>query len=108
MSATVAGWLARRTPAPPAALRNRLRELLGEDADAHEGEAAVACLAAGQRVLARLLVEGCSARRAALDLLAADALVTYAFESAADRPDGLDALSERSMQAIAAFAEHVA
>jgi len=102
---TVASWLATRTPTPPAALGSRLRALLGDDADAPADRAAGACLAAGERVLRRLLDEGCSARTAALDLLAADALVTYAFEAAASDASTLDALSEQSMASIAALAE---
>ncbi len=101
---TVADWLGSRAPAPPPVLRARLHALLGEDAAAPATEAPAACLAAGERTLVRLLAEGCSARNAALDLLAADALVTYAFEAAAASPAELRALSERSMALIAAHA----
>ena len=106
VSVTVGSWLARRRPAPPPALTQRLRELLADDADAPAAVAAQACLAAGERVLRRLLAEGCAARGAALDLLTADALVTYAFEAAAADPATLDEISGRSMSSIAALAEH--
>jgi hypothetical protein len=105
MVTTVADWLGTRTPAPPRALRERLRALLEGDANAPADQAAAACLDAGERVLRRLLAEGCGARTAALDLLTADALVTYAFEAGSARPETLDALSERSMATIAALAQ---
>lgn len=81
-------WLAGRRPASPFELAAAVREKLsGVDERGSEladtlSEAAKACL---RRVQAR----GGRAREAAFDLLAADALVTYACEAAlaADDPD---------------------
>jgi hypothetical protein len=52
-----------------------------------------------------LLVEGCLTRQSALDLLAIDALVTYAFETAADEPVSLEERAGRALARIAALAE---
>ena len=61
--------------------------------------------AAGVRLLARLLSEGCGDRAAASQLLAADALVTYAFEAAAEDDSlaatGIDARAAEAMQRVA-------
>lgn len=85
-------WLDQRRPAPPPTLR---RHLLGLVQDApgnlpdHLAEAGVALLG---RVLSR--PEG--GRELALDLLAADALVTYAFEAQAETDTGgLSVLARR-------------
>jgi hypothetical protein len=51
--------------------------------------------------LAEVLADGCTARDAALDLLTADALVTYAFEAAAESPREVDAIAAEAMQRIA-------
>ncbi len=58
-------------------------------------------LAAGERLLTHLLGGDCNSRDCALDLLAADALVTHAFELAADEPSRI---GERAQQAIARLA----
>jgi hypothetical protein len=58
-------------------------------------------LAAGEWLLTRLLSGDCTSRDCALDLLAADALVTYAFELAANDPAGI---GERAQQATARLA----
>jgi hypothetical protein len=98
-----AAWLARVDPAPPASLAARLAALLG-DAPAADGPEAVAqCVDGAERVVAGLLRDGCTDRNSALDLLAADALATYAFEFAADRPDTLAAVAEAAMTRFAAL-----
>ena len=96
-------WLADRCPTPPAALRARLRQVLPAD-----GVDAEVCLRAGEALLARLLEDDCAARGSALDLLVADALVTYAFEAAADDPGSLEARAERAMTRIAALGDEPA
>ena len=102
---TLREWLDARHPAPPPVLAVRLHALLGERATASASEASDACLAAGEALLARLLREGCVARDTALDLLAADALVTYAFEAAAADPATLQERAERAMGRIASIAD---
>jgi hypothetical protein len=83
---SVVAWLAGRSPPPPATLRERMdrsiRAVAGDDADASPAayptilaDAGIACL--------RAALELGDGREAALDLLAADALLTYAYEAAA-------------------------
>ena len=97
-------WLdARQPPAPPA-----LRTRLGEPVDAHpEWESLAvpdALLSAGEQLLQGVLRAPSQRRATAVDLLAADACVTYAFEAAADAPERLVALAELSMRRIAQLA----
>ncbi len=75
-------WLARREPAPPRELERRLGVVLleGESVSAALGQAAMDQVS---EVLARPGPE----REAAFHLLAADALITYACEAAADEDD---------------------
>ncbi len=61
-------------------------------------------LAAAEYTVERLLRAQSTARASALDLLAADALATYAFELAADDPDGIPDLAARAMRRFAALA----
>jgi hypothetical protein len=98
-------WLARREPMPPPALRARLEAELGDALRIDAAQAADLCLAAGARVLTSVLYGGgCDAtRESALDLLAADALVTYAFEAAAESPAGLASRATAAMHRIAAL-----
>jgi len=79
-------WLAARTP-PPDSLAERIRALLdGVPHDPSEAPHEHLARAADQR-LTKLLERGDSSRAIAADLLAIDALVTYACEAAADELD---------------------
>lgn len=102
---TVADWLEQRSPPPPQALLVRLREMLAPYADLPSAQAPTACLAAGESQLAVLLAHGETARNSALDLLAVDALVSYAFEAAADAPETLEQLATEAMTRIAEIPE---
>lgn len=86
-------WLVTREPAPPDALLARmLREI--EKLRIMQAEAAPRLLAdAGASILESLDDEGCTGRASALDLLAADALFTYAFEAAAESQSEVEAAS---------------
>ena len=95
---TPRGWLAERSPEPPPALAARLLEALGARATMPTAEVGLVLLEAGESLLSRLLVEGRTDRESALDLLAADAFVTYAFEAACDDPAHI---SERARHAMA-------
>ena len=86
MPRTVGAWLAGRTPPPPDLLRVRINAALGDDAKRGVADTEVVCLDAAERVLARLFSDGFAGRKDAPDLLAADALVTYALEFAANTP----------------------
>lgn len=108
---TAEQWLAARQPAPPEPLRERLRERLRGVVGGAEAGAAGATGAAddvpsvllerGAAALAGVLDGDASSRDCARSLLAADALVTYAFEAAAETPDGLE---QRARAAIARLA----
>lgn len=101
---SVADWLHRREPPPPEPLLLRIHEALGDGTAAPAHEAAARTVAAAERLLGRLLSEDCATRAAALELLTADALVTYAFEAAAEHQSGsIDDMAAGAMQRIAAL-----
>ena len=85
-------WLAGRKPAAPRALAERIEDAVGDEAGAPPATLA----ALGARLLDRVAAATTQDRRQALDLLAADALVTYAFEAQAEADvRGLISLAER-------------
>lgn len=89
-------WLSSRTPAPPARLADRLVELVGRDAlDAPRS--ANVLLDRGIETLRSAL----SDRDGALDLLAADALITYSMEAAAVECATIGAAAAEAIQRIA-------
>lgn len=100
---TVGEWLAARTPCPPRALGARIGAVMGESLSLDLAHAQEAFLAAGERLTAELLRRGSTTRESALDLLTADALVTYAFEAAAERPADIVAKATDAMTRIAAL-----
>jgi uncharacterized membrane protein len=110
---TIAQWLSTREPAPPAALAERVREALSF-AVAERGELAGAldhpasalpevALRAAEVLLRPMLTRGCVAREQALDLLAVDALVTYAIEAASEDAERLEVCVEGAMARLAAI-----
>jgi hypothetical protein len=100
---TVGEWLAQRTPDPPPALRARIEATLGSSLALGSGETAEACLSAAERVIDALLAGNATSRESALDLLTADALVTYAFEAAAESPADLVPRATDAMIRIASL-----
>ena len=99
-------WLAKHTPPPPPVLAERVEAIVGPRVGANGGgvPSPEAYLDAAEELLATLISDGCVSRSSALDLLVADALVTYAFEVAADEPARVAERAERAMARIAAFA----
>lgn len=88
----LAAWLSGRRPLPPQALAGRLTETVGDEA----GAPPALLVGLGDRLLDRVARATTQDRRQALDLLAADALVTYAFEAQAETDvRGLSRLAER-------------
>jgi hypothetical protein len=81
----------------------RLAEALADDVGRHESATADVCLAAGQRLVAMVLSDEAASRDCALDLLTADALVTYAFEAASNHPGELPVRASRAMADIASL-----
>ena len=98
---TVAEWISTRSPAPPPVLVERVLAALGASGDDDAALAAERCLDAAERVVAGLLREGRTGRESAADLLAADALVTYAFEAASGDPARLDERARTAMRRLA-------
>ena len=95
---TLAAWLASRTPPSPPELAVHLTQHTrtlpsGDDLTA-------GLLDAGDAAFACVLESGGETRDAALDLLSADAFVTYAFEAAADDPATLPARADAAMRRI--------
>ena len=101
-----AAWLDSRDQkleAPPA-LRSCVRELFASHPEWETLSHVDAFVEASTVLLRRVLTSGAVARANALDLLAADACVTWAFEAAADDPAGIAGRAERATQDIAAIA----
>ena len=116
MSASVQQWLQTRTPIPPFELHERIEGALlaawrssgdaavvGGPATAVELEIHMTCLTAASASLRPLLAHESAGREAALDLQAAAALVTYAFEAASTEPNTLDECAGAAMRAIVAL-----
>jgi len=107
-------WLQARETGVPQALRQRISESLGDEGTGETpeglsvGESARTMpeqfLGAARQLLAKTLDARPMSRAQALDLLCADALVTYAFEAAAEDPGQLPARADRAMAEIAALA----
>lgn len=98
---TVRDWLADREPSPPRVLRERI-EALATSVPRVDGDPAAALVAAAELALVQLSSCAPHDRATALDLLAADALVTYAFELASQSPDSIPELSARAMARLSA------
>jgi len=91
-------WLASRAPQPPQELSDRLCRIA-------EGRKFDDVQAMSRFFIdeAEALFTGlCDDRSAALDLLVADSLITYAIEAAADDCASLDAFALEAMQRLAA------
>ncbi|HJU65803.1 MAG TPA: hypothetical protein VJ596_09010 [Gemmatimonadaceae bacterium] len=100
----LANWLETRTPAAPPLLLDRLRGALGSDLTRDADASFEICLSAAERLLTTILTEGSGSRSQAVDLLAADALVTYAFEAASSEADRLAQRADAAMARLAALA----
>jgi hypothetical protein len=83
---TIGEWIDARTPPPPQQLLSLVRTALGPAVAEDVGRASDRCIDAAESLVAELLREGRTTREYAADLLAADALVTYAFEAASHEP----------------------
>ena len=82
--AEVLAWLDTRTPAPPKALRERLERAVQELLPAPGSVLPVYLARMGEELLDRVTSRPSGGRELALDLLAADAFATYAFEAQAE------------------------
>jgi len=80
----VLAWLDTRRPAPPAALRAQIKRAVTDaklPLPAHLADV-------GRRLLTKVASRPEGGRELALDLLAADAFITYAFEAQAEADVG--------------------
>jgi hypothetical protein len=98
-------WLASRMPSPPADLLARLSECVGSAAHDTVDVLPERAIETAERMLRQLLSTGDTGRTTALDLLVVDALVTYAFEAAADQPDTLGPRAQTAMHRLAALSQ---
>ncbi|MCL4214337.1 MAG: hypothetical protein KJZ74_10510 [Gemmatimonadales bacterium] len=98
-------WIASREPAPHPRLALRIEHMLAARPELAGAPTTDAMLAAGTALLAGVVGAAGGAadagRAQALDLLAADACVTWAFEAAADTPALLGAQARQAMRALA-------
>ncbi len=100
---TIAEWLERRDPVPPAQLATQLRLALGTSLLASAAEAPDRLMKAAEALLERSLSGGLTDRASAVDLLTVDALVTYAFEASTGQPYSLRERARSAMRRIAAL-----
>jgi hypothetical protein len=92
-SESIADWLDAREPAAPPSLRARIDVAIKSVPDA--GSSIAATLGEAAVVALRGAVARCEERSAAIDLLAADALLTYMMEAAAEQgPDAIEAAAD--------------
>lgn len=85
----------------PSALTERVHAVLAADSASEQLAVSDALLKASTTLLSAVLADGEAGREVALNLLAADACVTWAFEAAADAPADLPAQAELAMKRIA-------
>ena len=96
-SIRLSDWLDSRSPRPPAALSERLAQIVG-DTVCGENDLSATLINEAGKILAIIGDD----RSAATDLLAADALITYAMESAAETGDDLESVAAAAASRIAA------
>lgn len=92
-------WLEQRTGDAPPVLRDRVRQWAG-DSTGEADNIAEGLAEAGRRALAHVVSDGTAGRQVALDLLAADALVTLALLAQAEQdPSRLAGFAEGLLRA---------
>lgn len=94
-SILLSDWLAARTPRPPDALISALIRIVGDTA-CSESAIAPTLIEKAKTLLSTVSAD----RDGALDLLTADALITYAMEAAANS-ESIDTIAGNAMQSIA-------
>ena len=96
-------WVKAARPEAPSALTRRVLAVLDEHPEWDTLPTADALGEAGQALLNAVVARQAATvrdRSNALDLLAADACVTRAFEAASDAPDGIGERAQATMQRI--------
>ena len=82
--AEVLGWLDSRRPTPPRALRERLDRAVNDSLPTPGSQLPDYLAQLGSELLDGVVSQPAGGRELALDLLAADAFATYAFEAQAE------------------------
>lgn len=100
---TVGEWLHQCTPRPPGALVARIDAVLGKSLGEPSHRIPHVLLRAAEGLVTTLRASRSTSRDSALDLLTADALVTYAFEAASESPHDLEERASEAMRRIAAL-----
>ena len=103
---TVGEWFTSIEPAPPRALAALLRAMIASDVDLPATQVPEVCLRVAENHLQLLLASGSTSRATAIDLLAVDALITYAFEAAAGDAAQIEARAQQAMSRIGLLAGH--
>ncbi len=98
--ASVRTWLLARQPQPPATLAAELAAILEAAPDAAFEAGALSAVLGRLSILT--LSDAPPTGDSALVLLASDALVTYAFEAAAEEGKGVTAVAERLLSELRA------
>jgi hypothetical protein len=88
--AEVLAWLDSRRPSPPETLRRRINRAIDELLPASSSPLPAYLAQVGEALLEGVAGEPNGGRELALDLLAADAFATYAFEAQAEEGRGTD------------------
>jgi hypothetical protein len=99
-------WLEARRPPPPVKLAARLGKALGDFAIASDISLCETLAVAGAAIL-NCLTDGnapTSRREVAIDLLSADALLTYALEAAAEDCESFAASADAMIARLASLA----
>lgn len=97
-----AEWIATARPEAPERLVARVREVLDARSRTPKASVADALVDAAEALLRDVLEDADGpARDKALDLLAADACVTWAFEAAAEEPGSLGEKAKATMERFA-------
>jgi hypothetical protein len=94
----LADWIGARVPAPPAALSQRLAEIVRDDTCDGSESLPDSLISRAEELLAQIGND----RSSATDLLAADALITYAMEAAAEYSLDVDSVAERAAVRLSA------
>jgi len=102
--ASVRSWLQSRQPAPPAELAAKLAQCVDAAPEAvlAGGSVAEVMGALGTWLLSAAVDGQRLAHDSAMDLLAADAFVTYAFEAASEEAADVAVLATRLLQRVGA------
>jgi hypothetical protein len=99
---TDSDWLSRRAASVPEELASAIRAALKTKIDSGEDPTPIELLEAAQTLLEKVLANECAERESALDLLTADALVTFALEIATEKASALNEFPETAMSRLAA------